>query len=320
MSNPPRSSTALVQAAADAKQVFDGTDLVQWLGDTNVQTALSKLVCTFPTEWAADGIEQRYAWLKRTQPFVRIGEQSETPTLNETQWAAFEAHVRALCFWEQAKQAGYLDLDAVHWHVDPREFIKQFRKCGWLSEDEFRQFTPKFAPRAAPGVVYWESVSDPYKSKANQIPLPKAQLPHLNRVLRKFGITTPWRMACFFGNALQESSWLGGLVEKAPDGQRYAPWYGRGFLQLTWPKNYLDYWMFRGRGKQIPAELREKLLEAQKTADETRSNAPLQEPEGDLSAELKTWRGDVANPNRNDASLSAGFYWAKMNMARYADE
>ncbi|RQZ42781.1 hypothetical protein DIE16_00870 [Burkholderia sp. Bp9090] len=138
-------------------------------------------------------------------------------------------------------------------------------------------------------------------------------------MLRTFGINTPQRMASFFGNAVQETQWLTKLAEGATTA-RYAPWDGRGFLQLTWPKNYLDYWDFRGRSTQIPDPARASLLTAQQQAGTTRNNAPLRAADHQLTPDMLSWRDDVADSKKVDAAWSAGFYWASLNMVSHADE
>ena len=66
-------------------------------------------------------------------------------------------------------------------------------------------------------------------------------------MMRKYGIVGAMRQASFFGNAIQETSWLQSLEEGYGKNQLYGPWHGRGFLQLTNPDNYCAYWAWRGR-------------------------------------------------------------------------
>lgn len=101
----------------------------------------------------------------------------------------------------------------------------------------------------------------------------------LNRILRKYNIRSPLRQASFFGNAIQETGWLQRLSEFGGNGLWYAPWYGRGFLQLTNPENYCDYWAWRGG--QVNAQLRASLIQAYATTYALpvvqRTNAALQD-------------------------------------------
>ncbi|MDP1465696.1 M23 family peptidase, partial [Klebsiella pneumoniae] len=85
-------------------------------------------------------------------------------------------------------------------------------------------------------------------------------------------ITTPLRLACFLGNGIQETGWLGTMEEGYRYTERdprthqivrryniwYYPWYGRGLLQLTSPLNYFEYFSFRGR--VYPVNIKDTLI------------------------------------------------------------
>jgi predicted chitinase len=274
-----------------------------------VRRKLRGFICKAMSEWDSSHNEARYGKLKSEGEFYHGKEDG---------YNKFIRLLESLQFWDKTG----LEAGKPLWFFHPLQFIRHFRRCGWISENEFRQFTPKFAPRKNGAMTYWDHVLDPYDIEGGR--LPKAQLPHLNRMLHLFGLTTPERMACFFGNAIQESSWLSSLSEYKPSNQRYYPWYGRGFLQLTWPSNYLDYWDFRGRASQLPDALREQLKEAQKKTDKDANNAALEKVESQLPITVAGWRNDIGDQrdisNNVDASLSAGFYWLTKGMARCADE
>lgn len=134
---------------------------------------------------------------------------------------------------------------------------------------------------------------------------------------------------------MQESAWLNqtseGYVntftdpathEKKKRNTWYYPWYGRGFLQLTSPNNYFDYWTFRGR--EYPASLKETLSDAyhdlyQHKEKRYHNTSLLDEKNPDLTINVLAWRDDVAN-HSYDPSDSAGYYWILTNMAGFADE
>lgn len=126
------------------------------------------------------------------------------------------------------------------------------------------------------------------------------------------------------GNAIQESGWLFTLKESGGSGARYAPWFGRGFLQLTWPDNYIGYWRFRGRN--IPNALASALKTASQSANSSGSNAALQDSNfPTLTQEMKNWRQDIQADSQDAEPLhapsdSAGYYWVTLKMANYADE
>jgi predicted chitinase len=225
----------------------------------------------------------------------------------------FKAHAQALCFWEQAKQAGYLDIDANHWHIDPRVFIKQFRKCGWLSESELTQTLPMSALRQSRG--QW--VSEPINlTQARTRNIQRTRI-ELNRSLRKFNIApSPLRMAAFIANALVETQWFETLHENNRAAWYY-PWDGRGFLQLTGPDNYIKYWRFLGR--TVPESLEKELSTAASKAHTEQKNDALKDAKHpDLTALMIQWRDDVETKAKN-ATDSAGAYWAWTGAAKFAD-
>lgn len=87
-----------------------------------VAPKLARAICKFPTEWNAATFDKRLGWIKTSTV--------ENP--NPVDAANFErlrAHVTALAFWpgNTGLSGGF------HWHWNPRAFIGQFRKCGWLS-------------------------------------------------------------------------------------------------------------------------------------------------------------------------------------------
>ncbi|WP_206335695.1 hypothetical protein, partial [Pseudomonas viridiflava] len=93
------------------------------------------------------------------------------------------------------------------------------------------------------GTYLWEAVQTDLTAPTS---VAVSQRIGLNRMTRKYGINSPLRLASFYGNAIQETQWLGLLSEGSGSTLWYAPWYGRGFLQLTNPENFTNYWRFRG--------------------------------------------------------------------------
>jgi hypothetical protein len=280
-----------------------------------VQNKLKGAICRLPTEWNAATIDARWDWLKTVTP-------EHPEKLDNEDFEELKRHISKLCFWEDAN----LGIDANHWHFDPREFIRHFRKCGWLSGREFKQMVPTNALRRHAGSYLWETV------RTNLNTPQSVAISHhvpLNKMMRKYCINSPLRMASFFGNAIQETVWLGSLAEASGATLWYAPWYGRGFLQLTNPANYTDYWLYRGRS--VPTALKTALEGAYRAIARLpvaqRSNATLRDalfPA--LTAEMREWREQIqASPATVEGerlyapSDSAGFYWASLKMAMYAD-
>ena len=195
---------------------------------------MAQAICKFPTEWSKAGLEARYSWLKRSH-------EARTHPLSEQHFNKLMDHARALAFWEDVHDEDFPPPN-VCWHFPPMTFIRQFRMCGWFSEREFKQFLPIEVLRQHSTGYYYETVSS---LNATGLIIRNHRVP-LNIAMRKYLINDPKRIAVFLGNAIQETSWLSSLHENSPDSWYY-PWDGRGFLQLTFPANYILYWDYRGR-------------------------------------------------------------------------
>jgi hydroxyethylthiazole kinase len=226
------------------------------LADTDIQQQLVKTICKFPTEWADAEVRTRWAWVrKQGNPHIPY------PLEEEIDFTEMSDFAQKLCFWEKLPDEDKKRLTQKHWHFNAREFIVHFRKCGWLAKKEFIQLIPLNIIRK-PGShnsktnAFWES---PNIKPAKYLILITSS--NLNTALRKFTINTPIRLACFFGNATQETIWFSALLEnhgKSPD--LHQGWYGRGFLQLTSPNgninngnnNYYKYFKFSGKNPMTP--------------------------------------------------------------------
>lgn len=287
--------------------------------DEDSKKKLRRLICKHPSEWDASDLATRYAGLR----------EPDQPLHEDESWSLFEQHVKKLAFWAEAG----LPQRSV-WHFHPLQFIRHFRRCGWLSAREFVQLLPQHAVRTqqhgGQTQVLWEPVPAVNANPERNPVLRDHRVP-LNKTMRKHGIDTPMRQACFFGNAVQETSWLGSLAEYAGSRLWYAPWYGRGFLQLTNPGNYCDYWAWRGR--EVDPALRRALAAAYATISQMpggqRSNERLRDANfSRLTQQMVQWRDHVASATQPPKSPedffapsdSAGFYWLKNRMAQYADE
>jgi predicted chitinase len=285
--------------------------LIRAPSDTHT-AQLRHFICKAPSEWDDSDLATRYARLREP------GQELES----EAKWAAFTDHVSKLAFWGAAGLS-----ERSVWHFHPLQFVRHFRKCGWLTAAEFKQMLPSHAIRAGTP-AYWEPVQTP----AVVTNLISRYLLPLNRMMRRYGVDTGTRKAAFFGNALQETTWLSTLSEGGGSGSWYAPWYGRGFLQLTNPDNYCTYWTWRGRA--VPATLKTALVAAYNQIyavhpASARSNAALRDVHFPaLTLQMKAWRSQVDNstapPKTPEDEFSpadsAGFYWVKNRMASYADQ
>ncbi|MFI4919855.1 MAG: hypothetical protein ACHP65_09905 [Legionellales bacterium] len=225
---------------ADSKNTPD--ELVAALDSPIVQASLSKTICNFPTEWAKSLVDTQYSWL--TSPSDALPDP-----LTPDDYAKFKAHVMALSFWEdmQAPTTGSVP-PTKHWHFHPREFIKHFRKCGWLSGTEFAQCFPRKHltlrnTSFVSSTVTWQTAF----TQSNLWALP------FNKATRKYGISnTRQRLLHFFAHVIPETGFLK-LMKESDNAsgsylhsKSYWPYYGRGLIQLTWLAGYKKYGEFRG--------------------------------------------------------------------------
>lgn len=281
--------------------------------NASMRKRLSYCVAKLPTEWSRDDFDQRWGWIKGDDPNDLPANVLLSLCLSPEAYDKLKRHHGALAFWEDAVKGG-LALGKVHYHFHPLRFIEVFKRCGWLSPAELRQMVPARALRGAGAGIPAQIVYERVHLDAGRLVL--AHSADLNRVLSKYGINTPARLAAFFGNAVQETAWLRLTEEVQATNRWYAPWIGRGFLQLTHPSNYLDYWYWRGRA--IDADVERRLRLAQQQANAQRSNQPLQEMETQLPRKMVDWRVNIAD-TPYDATDSAGYYWAMNTANREAD-
>ncbi|WP_233425623.1 hypothetical protein [Paraburkholderia kururiensis] len=279
-----------------------------------VREKLRGLVCKGRSEWDPSDNTDRYKDLNDPDGF--FGKQKDT---NPNGYSNFIDFLGKFQFLDRTPLAGQ-----TLWFFHPLAFIRHFRKCGWLSAGEFKQLLPTEVLREAGAHgLYYEDVA--YSRRRADLAITH-RIP-LNWALRKYAISTPDRMTVFFGNSLQETQWLEKLHENNRS-EWYYPWDGRGFLQLTHSSNYIGYWDFRGRKNQISQATRDALAHAQTQANQHRAQAQmyLADPVSGVTHVMIGWREEVsaegqpATPEGIVAPAdSAGYYWAKMGMARYAD-
>lgn len=204
------------------------------LEKSDVQDRIKRLVCKFPSEWCKNNFDTRYDWLKKV---------AEGGPLSEDQYVKLKFHQQALGFWEEAALVG---IDHMHWHFPPKEFIRTFSQCGWLSKSDMKGIYP--------------AASDANINK---------YIVHINKTLAKYLIVGRLRRSHFFGQAGVESGQLNTVSElyngtphdyfrHYASAKNYNGWLGnikyndggdfrgRGLKQLTGRANYANYWVYRG--------------------------------------------------------------------------
>ncbi len=278
----------------------------------SIHATLRTLIAKVGSEWDASTADARWRWVTERSA-------NNTDPHSPQDFAKLVAHVRALC----------IDCPALlqaKWRFDPARFIAQMRQCSWLSRDEVVQLVPDHSIRSAKKIFWEETPRANFEVENN--PVLRDHRRPLNEALRRYGITSPLRMAAFFGNAVQETSWLGRLSEFGGGSTWYAPWYGRGFLQLTGPGNYINYWRWRGR--HVDDKLAQSLTKEYDRvySSKPRPSAALADAKfAEVTQQIMVWRSATSAENRDQSdddnyspADSAGWYWQVNHMARHADQ
>ena len=177
------------------------------LNNPAVQNKLARTVCKFPSEWDASTIDQRWGWLK-TQ-----GDENPEP-LTEDDYAALKAHAQALCI-------PLAELFTAQWCFNPREFIKHFRPCGWMSLREMTQLLPRKSTAGGPRPLSWVLATERFDvgyRQNNQPQMPAGLYVAINKAFRKYCLAASrLRQAHFFGQVFVETGILRLNIEGGDD-------------------------------------------------------------------------------------------------------
>lgn len=226
----------LVDDSADLDSRCDSPTIKQWLdvnGDGRVTPAealvrmthasvapkLAKAICKIPTEWDAETFDVRLNWIKTST--------LENPIpVDEKNFDRMREYVTALAFWP-----GNMGLPKSHWHWNPSQFIEHFRRCGWLSQREMTQCVPRVSPA---GLV-------PLSTATARIQTWRLAI---NKMARKFTINSAARITHLLAQIWAETGYLRLTRESDAEDARYAPYVGRGLIQITWQDKYEAYRSF----------------------------------------------------------------------------
>ena len=224
-------------------------DYVQ--GDDGAWKSMTGFVCHTKSEWDPVNNEERYGDLDRPDGY--FGQRKET---DPDGYAKYLGFVKKLQFLDQVAS---LSGGKKFWFFHPLTFIGHFRKCGWLSVLELSQTIPR-------------RLIEQTKDHANQIVYPTSEMRWsvalsrsrqfirpLNLTFRKYCLSLNGvRLSYFLGNAIQETAYLSRTTEDGGGQASYAPWFGRGVIQLTFEENYKRYGQFKG-WNDAPSNYRDSL-------------------------------------------------------------
>lgn len=310
--------TGVVNLAAPDIKKFSDADFPHWTGwllvdddnDTHSQcnsaiirklqeegsyeTQSNRLICCLPFEWEKSTIDARYKWLMTGLPWEQCTpektaiwtvpgtqEKKDRVLMSEEDYGKFKQHAEALCFDTGAFGSGRL------WHFHPVEFISLFRKCNWLSEQDFIRTVRKTVKnesslreegRLTEKKVI-EHLNQEKEKSTGVIIRPSEMRKSLALTMRNFGVNSTIRLAHFLSQIYCETGRISECEEKGKDSyfDKYEPEFdskhynknelakklgnnqvgdgirfkGRGIIQLTGRTNYRVYGEYKGSSEKF---------------------------------------------------------------------
>ena len=300
-------------------QPFSRANAERRLGIATVREKLARTVCQFPSEWDASTIDARWAWIK-------TADAGNPGPLSEEDYGHLKAHLQALCI-------PLPELFTAQWCFDPREFIRHFRRCGWLSAGELAQTLPNKPGYTNAGTVR-RALNVGRISLATALQRTALYVAPFNNAMRKYGIScSRVRQAQFFAQVMLETDkWQtmeeygrGAPVARIPMIQYYAAFYGRGIMQLTWAGNYEAYGKYRALPNSSGGynDTRITATSTHYWGDPTLRGAHNAIIGLDPHKPARQWapRFDPAliHQNPHNACDSGGHYWTSKNHAGHQD-
>jgi hypothetical protein len=251
---------------------------------------------------------------------------------NDDEYDKHMQFVESLQWWGDAGLG-----DSNVWHFHPFAFIKHFRKCGWLSDDELSYMMPAHIALTQSGPLRTPTGASLSAEQSRKRLSPRKNA--LNRALRKYSLNaTSQRLGLFFAQTIIETDrWKtfreygqGAANPNIPMAQYYAAFYGRGAMQLTWADAYEKYGQFRRFNDAIDAYADPRITQ---TSMHYWSDPTARDAHGHIigvKGVPKRWAPrfdpDIVASDVANACDSAGFFWVwkhhsgARNINRVADK
>lgn len=277
-------------------RINTNAELKSMLGNGEVKARLSKAICQFPTEWSDSLLDSQYSW-------VTTKSAENTNPLTQDDFIKFKQYVKALSFWDQVPELPAKDKV---WHFHPREFIKHFRKCTFLSNEEFARCIPR-KTQSKGNISFNEAI--------NRV---KKYYIFYNHFINKYSCGSHKRYAHNLTQTFIEIDLFQTLTEYGKGRANvYGAFYGRGFHQLTWAfPNYSGY----GKFKALPLHSG-NYHDSRITKTSVHKNADT----GESEKWFPRFDPNIIETDFNHASEASGYFWVSKtfrgtsNMNRVAD-
>ncbi len=175
-----------------------GAHKIRVLSTAQVRRQLRGLVCHAPSEWDSTNNEGRYARLLDEGGFYHG---------NEKGYRDFLKYLKEVQFWDKTGIPAGQKL----WFFHPLEFIRHFRRCGWLDLREQIQLLPRSSMPDAGGDISWAESNKRFTEGNSDArgESPRRMWLALNHVYRKYGLGNgSLRRAHFLGQVLKETGAL----------------------------------------------------------------------------------------------------------------
>ncbi|CAE6742154.1 M23 family metallopeptidase [Paraburkholderia haematera] len=173
--------------------------LVRYVRNTaGVRDLFKGFVCQAPSEWDGANNDARYGKL--------LSQQGEFYYGDSAGYGKFMALLKQFQFWD----ATHLQPGVKLWFFHPLQFIRYFRRCGWLSLREQTQLLPRRSMPTAGGSISWNKSA---KRFTNGTLDEGGTAPHglsaaFNHIFRKYGFCGGLRKAHFLAQIFKETGAL----------------------------------------------------------------------------------------------------------------